>query len=268
MLLGSLQISKAGSILAMSIIDLVGWAAARRPACLSRRQRCRRRLLALAGHAVGAGLAVRSACAAAAPAWAATVQLPLGARPRTRRRPLSCRSCAAFFVYAAWLVYECRSKTAQADVSTVTIRDYSVWVRDLPEDCEPEELAEFMEQVGWARCWDGCPGAAAGQQPDACWREPACQWRAEGQAGSTAPRQPLPGWPVAQHGEVMSVELVRAYGQLLRLVMQRGELLAEMDKAKARLLLQARYAAAGEGGCRGLGCPGRTTASTPAAGMH
>jgi hypothetical protein len=47
------------------------------------------------------------------------------------------------------------------------------------------------------------------------------------------------------------VELVRAYGQLLRLVMQRGELLAQLDKATARLLLQARWA---DGGCLELAC--------------
>jgi hypothetical protein len=56
-------------------------------------------------------------------------------------------SCAAFFVYSAWLVYQCRNTSAQADVTTVTIRDYSVWVRNLPGDCEPDELAAFMEQV-------------------------------------------------------------------------------------------------------------------------
>ncbi len=57
-------------------------------------------------------------------------------------------SCAAFFLCTAWLIYKARATSAQADTSTVTIRDYSVWVRDLPEDTEPGELAKYLEQVG------------------------------------------------------------------------------------------------------------------------
>jgi RNA recognition motif-containing protein len=69
---------------------------------------------------------------------------------------LDCVGAAVYFVVTLALILVARRCTEDADVHTVTLSDYSVYVRQLPGDARAQELMQFFGQFGEVRVlWPG-----------------------------------------------------------------------------------------------------------------
>eukprot|EP00879_Flechtneria_rotunda_P029346 GHRR01031723.1.p1 GENE.GHRR01031723.1~~GHRR01031723.1.p1 ORF type:complete len:101 (-),score=27.02 GHRR01031723.1:487-789(-) len=53
-----------------------------------------------------------------------------------------------YFAVTLGLILVSRRLAHEADLRTVTIHDYSIWVERLPSDAQAEELVEFFSQYG------------------------------------------------------------------------------------------------------------------------
>ena len=56
--------------------------------------------------------------------------------------------CVGYFAFSLYFIVWTRRIAEKASESTVSIADYSVRVRELPADADPDELQKFFEQWG------------------------------------------------------------------------------------------------------------------------
>ena len=61
---------------------------------------------------------------------------------------LDCVGVGLYFIVTLGLIVLARRRAEDADVHTVTIHDYSVYVRNLPPDASSTELVDFFSQWG------------------------------------------------------------------------------------------------------------------------
>jgi hypothetical protein len=61
---------------------------------------------------------------------------------------VDCAGAVVYFVITFSLILLARRRAEDADTHTVTIHDYSVYVRKLPHDATSSELVEFFSQWG------------------------------------------------------------------------------------------------------------------------
>lgn len=75
---------------------------------------------------------------------------------------IDCAGACIYFLVTLGLIVLARRRAEDADTHTVTIHDYSVYVRKLPQDATSNELVDFFSQ--WGEVRTGIRSACLGSQ--------------------------------------------------------------------------------------------------------
>jgi hypothetical protein len=69
---------------------------------------------------------------------------------------IDCVGACLYFLVTLGLIVLAKRRAEDADTHTVTIHDYSVYVRQLPQDATSNELVDFFSQWGEVRTRQLC----------------------------------------------------------------------------------------------------------------